>query len=107
MDCQFYPPGLANLSMAEEAAIAYTHPIVSILKLRPSRAFNPVVYSHIKGHIVLLLQNLAPLLTLLPFPILALHDVICIVWAGQGRSTDLELRYFILVKKQTLLNALT
>ncbi len=107
MDCQSYPPALADLSMAEEATIACAHPVVSILKLRPSRAFNPAAYSHIKGHIVLLPQNSAPLLTLLPSPTLALHDVIRIVWTGQGRSTDLDLQHFILVRKQTLLDALT
>ncbi len=107
MDCQLYPLALVDLSMAEEAAIARTHPIVSILKLRPCGAFNPTAYSRIKDHMVLLPQNQAPLLTLLPSPTLALRDVICIVWARQGRSTDLDLQHFILVRKQTLLNALT
>ncbi len=93
--------------MAEEAAIACVHPIVSILKLRPSGAFNPAAYSHIKGHTVLLLENPAPLLTLLPSPTLVLYDVIHIIWAGQGRSIDLDLQHFILVRKETLLDALT
>ncbi len=82
VDCQSYPPTLADLSMAEEAAIAHAHPVVSILKLRPSGAFNPASYSRIKGYAVLLPQNLAPLLTLLLSQTLTLHDVIRIVWAG-------------------------
>ncbi len=79
MDCQSYPPALADLSMAEEAAIARAHPIVSILKLRPSGAFNPVAYSCKKGHAVLLPQNPAPWLTLLPFLTLVLYNIIHIV----------------------------
>ncbi len=55
VDCQSYPLALADLSMTEEAAIARAYPVVSILKLRPSGAFNLVVYSRIKGHAVLLL----------------------------------------------------
>ncbi len=82
IDCQSYPPVLADLSLAEKAAIACANPVVSILKLRPSGAFNPVAYSYIKGHVVLLLQNPALLLNLLPSPTLALHNVIRIVWAG-------------------------
>ncbi len=54
VDCQSYPPALADLSMAEEAAITRTHPVVSILKLRPSGVFNPATYSRIKDHTVLL-----------------------------------------------------
>lgn len=93
--------------MAEEAAIARAHPVVSILKLRPSGAFNPAAYSCIKGHAVLLPQNPTPLLTLLPSPTLALHDIIRIVWAAQGCPADLDLQNFILMRKQTLLNSLT
>ncbi|MCJ1349551.1 hypothetical protein MMC31_007792 [Peltigera leucophlebia] len=107
VDCQSYPPALGNFSMAEEAANARVHPVMSILKLRPSGTFNPAAYSGIKGHAVFLLQNLTPLLTLLPSPTLALHDVIRIVWVGRGRSTNLDLRYCILVRKQALFNALT
>ncbi len=79
MDCQSYPPVLANLFMTKKVTIACAHPVVSILKLRFSKAFNPAVYSCIKGHTVLLPQNPAPLLTLLPFPTLALYNVIRIV----------------------------
>ncbi len=107
MDYQSYPPALADLSMAEEAAIARVHPVVSILKLRPSGAFNPAAYPRIKGHVVLPPQNPALLLTLLPSPTLALHDVIYIVWARQRCPTDLDLRHLILVRKESLLNAWT
>lgn len=80
INCQSYLSMLIDLSMAKEATIAYTHPIISILKLMPSKVFNPVVYSCIKGYAILLLQNLAPLLILLS-PTLVLYDVIYIVWA--------------------------
>lgn len=91
VDYQSYHPTLANLSMAEEVAIGCTHPIVSIFILMPFRAFNPVAYSCIKGYTILFLQTPAFLLTLLLSPTLVLHNVICIVWAGRGCSTDLDL----------------
>ncbi len=93
--------------MAEEAAIAHAHPVISILKLRPNRGFNPAAYHVIKGHIVLLLQNPFPLLSLLPSPEIALHDLICVVWYKEGRPTDYDLRYFVQIKKQKILDALT
>lgn len=107
MDCQSYPPMLADLFIAKKAAIARTHPVISILKLKSFGADNPAVYFCIKCHAVLLLQNLALLLTFLPSPTIALHDIIRIVSVGQGCQIDLDFRYFIFVRKQTTLNTLT
>ncbi len=107
IECQSYLSVLADFFLVEEAAIARTHPVMSILKLRLSGAFNPATYSRIKGHAILFPQNPTPLLNLLPSPTLALHDVIRIVWVGQGRPTDSDLRHFILVRKQTLVDTLT
>ena len=106
-DCQFYFFALVDLSMAKKAVITYAHLVVSILKLKPFGTFHWAVYSGTKGHAVLFLQNLAPLLTLFLFSILVLHNVIRIVLAGWGRPTIFDLRHFILVRKQTLLNTLT
>lgn len=102
-----YLPSLANLSRVQEALIARAHPVVSILKLRPSEVFNPAAYICIKRYAVLLPQNLSFLLNLLFFPMLALHDVIRIVWVGRGHPTDTNPQKFILVRKKTLVNALT
>lgn len=99
IECQSYPPVLADLSLAKKAVIAYAHPVVSIFKLKLSGGFNPIAYSRIKSHAVLLPQNPAPLLNLLPFPTLALHNVIHIIWADQRRPTDSDLQHFILVRK--------
>ncbi|MCJ1347504.1 hypothetical protein MMC31_005729 [Peltigera leucophlebia] len=107
VSCQSYPPELDCLSIAEEAAIARAHPVVSILKLRPNGAFNPSAYHRIKGHAILLPQNPAPLLNILPSPTLALHDVIRIVWSGAGHPTDYDLRHFIQIRKQKIIEALT
>ena len=104
---QSYLPTLVDLSMAKEITIARMHPVISILKLRPSKTFNPAAYSDIKMHVVFLPQNLALLLTLLPSLILAMYNVICIVWVGQERLTNINLQHFILVRKQTLLNMLS
>lgn len=73
-DCQSYLLTLVDLSMAKKTAIACMHPVVSILKLRPSKTFNPATYSDIKRHVVFLPQNTALLLTLLPSPTLPLYD---------------------------------
>ncbi len=107
IECQSYPLVLADLSLAKKAVITRAHPVVSSLKLRPSEVFNLVAYSRIKGHAILLPQNPAPLLNLLFSPTLVLHDVIRIFWAVQKRPTDSDLRHFILVRKQTLVDALT
>lgn len=104
---QSYPAALEGLSIAKEAAIARAHPVVSILKLKPSGAFNPAAYNRIKGHAVLLPQNPAPLLNFLPSSSIELHDVICIVWAGDGQPSDYDLRHFIQVRKQKVIDALT
>lgn len=55
IDCQLYPPMLADLSIAKKVVIAYVPPVVFILKLKPSEVFNLIAYSRIKGHIVLFL----------------------------------------------------
>ncbi len=76
---QSYLPVLADFFLVKEAAIACAYPIVSIMKLRPFEAFNPTVYSCIKGHTILFLQNPASLLNLFSSLTLALHDVIYII----------------------------
>ncbi len=93
--------------MAEEAAIARAHPVTSILKLRPNRGFNLAAYYAIKGHIVLLPQNPSSFLSLLPSPEIALHDLICIIWYGKRRPTDYDLRHFVQVRRQKILDTLT
>lgn len=98
---------LGHLFIAKKAAIAYVHLVVSILKFRPSRTFNPAANSGIKGHAVFPPQNSAHLLTFLPFPTLALHDIIRIVWAERRHLTNLDLQNFILVRKETFVNAMT
>ena len=106
-DCQSYLLLLADLFMAKKTAIICAHPFISIFKLRLSENFNPAAYCDIKGYALSFLQNLALLLTFFPCLILALHNVICIIWARQKRSTNLDLKYFILIKKQTFFNLLT
>ena len=84
MDYQFYLLVLAYLFIAEEIAIAYMHPVISILKLRLFGAFNLIVYTCIKRYIVLFSQNLSILLNLLLSPILTLQNVIYIIIIKQG-----------------------
>ncbi len=107
VSCQLYPPALDGLSMAEEAAIACAHPMTFIIKLRPNRGFNPAAYHAIKKHVVLFPQNPSPLLSLLQSPEIALHDLIRVVWCGERRPTDYDLRHFVQVRRQKILDALT
>ncbi len=93
--------------MAKEAAIDRAHPVTSILKLRPNRGFNPAAYHAIKRHILLLLQNVFTLLSLLPSPEIVLYDLMRIVWCGEGRPTDYNLRHFVQVRRQKILDTLT
>lgn len=58
---------MVDLTLVEEAVIARAHPIVSILKLRPTGGSDPAAtYQRIQGHAVVLPQNPGPLLQLLP-----------------------------------------
>ncbi len=102
--CQLYPPGLDGLSMAEEVAIARAHSVISILKLRSNRGFNPAAYYAIEGHVVLLPQNSSPLLSLLPSPEITLHNLIRVVWCRKRRPIDYNLIYFVQVRRQKILD---
>lgn len=54
VDCQSYHLLLADFSIIKEVAIACIYSIISILKLKPSEAFNLAAYSYIKGHAIFL-----------------------------------------------------
>ena len=59
---QHYPAELEDLTLTEEFVIARSHPIGTMLKLKPNRLVNPTAYNGIRGHIVTILQNSGPLL---------------------------------------------
>ena len=59
--CQNYPVELNDLTLVEEAVIARAHPIISILKLRPQGSGSAASYHRIRGHAVVLPQNLSRL----------------------------------------------
>ena len=52
--CQSYPKELTHLTLAEEAFIAKAHPVISILKLKPSKSSVGISYQRIRGHAVVL-----------------------------------------------------
>lgn len=79
IDYQFYFLILADLSIVKEVFINYAYLIISILKLRPSKAFNLAIYSYTKSYTVLLSKNLTFLLTLFPSSTLAQYNIIYIV----------------------------
>jgi hypothetical protein len=104
--CQNYPPELEDLTLTEEYAIARSHPIGTILKLKPNGFRNPAAYNAIRGHIVTLPQNPGPLLDILPSPVLKFHEHIKIVWSGKSDPTEEDLKYFVQIRKDKVIQAL-
>ena len=104
--CQSYPKELRDLTLVEEAFIARAHPVISILKLRPSKSGAAISYQHIRGHAVVLPQNPRPLLDLLPSDDLVLHDIVRIVWAGDRPHTAADIHVFAKMRREKVLTAL-
>jgi hypothetical protein len=104
--CQDYPCVLKDLTLTEECLIARSHPIASILKLRPNGAFNPAAYNRLRGHIVVLPQEPGPLLDILPSPEVKLCEKIKIVWFGDRAPTANDLKPYLEVRKDVVLQAL-
>jgi hypothetical protein len=86
--------------------VARTHPIGTILKLKPYGVRNPTAYNGIRGHIIAIPQDPGPLLNILPSPQLQFHDYICVVWTGKTQPTSEDLKPFIQVRKDRVIQAL-
>jgi hypothetical protein len=104
--CQDYPPELEDLTLTEEYAIARSHPIGTVLKLKPNGLSHSAAYNGIRGHIVTIPQNPGPLLDILPSPKLQFHDSIAIVWTGSRAPTIDDLKPFAEVRKDKVIRAL-
>lgn len=104
--CQDYPHVLQDLTLAEERLIARSHPIASILKLRPNGAYNPAAYNRVRGHIIVLPQEPGPLLDILPSAELKLHEKIKVVWFGDRPPTTDDLKPYLEVRKHVVYRAL-
>ena len=104
--CQDYPDVFKEITLVEEAVIARAHPIISILKLRPSGASLLASYQRIRGHAVILPQNPGPLLDMLLSNAFLLHEIIRVVWAGKRPYTAADILAFRRVRKEKVLNAL-
>src|SRR5271154_3634023 len=104
--CQHYPQELEDLTLMEEYTIARSHPIGTILKLKPNGVRNPTAYNGIRGHIVTIPQNPGPLLDILPSPDLQFHDHIRIIWTGKTEPTVDDLKPFVEVRKEKVIRAL-
>ncbi|WP_375449087.1 DUF6570 domain-containing protein [uncultured Nostoc sp.] len=104
--CQKYPDILSDLTPVEEAFIACAHPVMLIIKLRPSGSGSSALYYRIRDHTVVLPQNPGPLLTILPSSTLAPHNVIRIAWASKRPHTPFDIRFFVRVRRIRVLEAL-
>ena len=101
--CQEYPSELEDLTLTEEYVIARSHPIGTILKLKPNGLPCPVAYNAIRGHLVAIPQDPGPLLNILPSAVLRFHDHIGVVWSSKTLPTAEDLRPFVQVRKDKVM----
>lgn len=106
MPCQKYSDIFSNLTPVKEAFIAYTHLIISVIKLRPSKTGSTASCHRIWGHIIILSQNLGPLLTILPSSHLALHNMICMAWVSKHLYIVANICFLAIVQKTRVLEIL-
>jgi hypothetical protein len=104
--CQHYPPAFEDLTAIEECLIAKSHPVGTILKLRPGGYPSPISYNALRGHIIVIPQNPGPLLQILPSLDLRLDSLIKVFWLGKRPPADRELKPFLQVRKNKVLAAL-
>ena len=104
--CHLYPAELEDLTLTEECAIARSHPIGTILKLKPNGFRSPAAYNAINGHFINIPQNPGPLLDILPSPTLRFHEHIKIVWTGKTEPTKDDLKGFVQIRKDKVIRAL-
>jgi hypothetical protein len=104
--CQDYPPELDGLTLMEECVIARSHPIGTILKLRPNGVKTPIAYNGIRGHISIIPQDPGPLLDILPSPDLKFYENIGVVWTGKTNPSAEDLKPFIEIRKDRVIRAL-
>jgi hypothetical protein len=52
--CQHYPAALEDLTTIEECLIAKSHPVGTILKLRPGGHSSSITYNALRGHIIVI-----------------------------------------------------
>ncbi|KAN0083232.1 hypothetical protein V8E54_002320 [Elaphomyces granulatus] len=104
--CHDYPDALKNLTIVEEAVIARRHPVGSILKLRPGNCRSPSSYYALRGHIVIIPQQLGPLFRILPSPDLRFQDIIKVFWVGKCQPSSDDLKPFLQIRKNKVLCAL-
>ena len=79
--------------------MARSHPIASIVKLRPQGAS----YDRLRGHVIVLPQEPGPLLEILPSADLNLVQKIKVIWFGDGTPTAEDLKLYLEVRKQVVL----
>ena len=94
------------MTLVEECLIARSHPIASILKLRPNDVPNAVAYNRVRGHVIVLPQDPGPLLSILPSAELKLHEKIKVVWLDDRSPTADDLKPYLEVQKQVVYQAL-
>jgi hypothetical protein len=97
---------LEDLTTIEECLIAKSHPVGTILKLRPGGYSSPAAYNALRGHMIVIPQDPGPLLQILPSPDLRLDNLIKVFWLGKRAPTDADLKPFLQVRKDKVLTAL-
>ncbi len=106
LPCQKYSDVLSDLTPIEEAFIACAHPVMFVIKLRPSGTGSTASYHQIRGHTVILPQNPGPLFIILPSSNLAPYDMICITWTSKRPHTASNICPFATIQRTRVLEVL-
>lgn len=104
--CQNYPSVLEGLTLTEEYAIARCHPVGLIMKLRPGGRRSSISHRALRGHFIVIPQDLGPLLQILLSVQLRLNNLIKVFWLGAHSPSDTDLRPYLVIRKQRVLAAL-
>jgi hypothetical protein len=97
------PEELRGLTWLEELLIACVHLVGRIVSLEERKTSS---YFALKGHTVLLPQDMTRLLDLLPMSPSSLPDVVRVVWTGKSAPEKARLRSHFTVRKQKIYDAL-
>ena len=65
-----------NLMFIKKVVIIYTHPIISMIKLNLTTNSSSVLYQKVYSHIIVLFQNLGPLLSFVLISSLVIYNLI-------------------------------
>jgi hypothetical protein len=76
------------------------------VKLRPGGRLSSISHRALRGHFIVIRQDLGPLLQILPSAELRLDNLIKFFWLGNRPLSDADLRPYLVIRKHKVLAAL-